>query len=453
MNRFPLICVISVILLATGPLWSQATGDAAGNSADDRMLTPPPVSGQTYPTAPISQEQSNYLRGGLSFTSAYSDNALGWTTNGHPISDVSYSVAPSIAIDATTSRMHAVLSYAPGFTFYQRTSSRNEADHNASLSFQYRLTPHVTFQAQDAFLKSSNVFNQPGVTSAGVVSGGIQAPNFSIIAPIADRLSNSGNAGLSYQFSPNGMIGGSGTFSNLHYPDPSQVPGLYDSSSQGGSAFYNHRISKMHYLGVSYQYQRFISYVTNGNSETQAHAVVLFYTVYPASNVSISFFGGPQHSGTIEPPIELLPGLFFYFREVRNWTPAAGASLSWQGRLTNVAMSYSHIIAGSGGFIGAVHMDNASASVQRQLTKRLSASVAGGYVQNNYVGNSRLGNNGHTWSGTASLQQGIGEHLNVQLGYTRLHQTYTNIPVLSAFPDTNREFVAVSYQFSRPLGR
>ena len=417
------------------------------------MLTPPPVSGQSYPTAPISQEKSNYLRGGLSFTTAYSDNALGWTTNGHPVSDVSYSVTPSIAIDETTSRMHAELSYAPGFTFYQRTSSRNEADHNASLSFQYRLTPHVTFHAQDALLKSSNAFSQPGVTSAGVVSGGIQAPNFSIIAPIADRLSNSGNTGLTYQFSPSGMIGGSGTFSNLHYPDPSQVPGLYDSSSQGGSAFYNHRVSKMHYLGVSYQYQRFISNVTNGSSETQAHAIVLFYTMYPASNVSISFFGGPQHSATIEPPIELLPGLFFHFREVRNWTPAAGASFSWRGRLTNVAMSYSHIISGSGGFIGAVHMDDASASIQRQLTKRLSASVAGGYTQNNYVGNSRLGTNGHTWSGTASLQQGIGEHLNVQLGYTRLHQTYTNIPVLSAFPDTNREFLSVSYQFSRPLGR
>ena len=451
MKRILLISVLWVMPLIAAPLWSQVPDDAAAN-ADDRMLTPPPISGQAYPTAPMSQEKSNYVRGGVNFTSAYTDNALGGTS-GYPVSDVSYSVAPSIEIDKNTSRMNTILSYAPGFTFYQRTSARNEADHNASLSFQYRLTPHVTLHAQDAFQKSSNVFNQPDVTSAGVVSGGIQAPNFSIIAPVADRLSNLGNTGVSYQFSPNGMIGGSGTFSNLHYPDPSQVPGLYDSSSQGGSAFYNHRISKMHYLGVSYQYQRFVSYVTAGNGETQTHAIVLFYTLYPASNASISFFGGPQHSETIEPPLQLVPGLFLRLPTVRAWTPTAGASLSWQGHVTSVAMSYSHVIAPGGGLIGAVHMDSASASVRRQLTKRLSASVAGAYAQNNYVGNSPLANNGHTWSGTADLQRGIGEHLNVQLGYTRLHQTYTNVPLLSVFPDTNREFVAVSYSFSRPLGR
>ena len=61
--------------------------------------------------------------------------------------------------------------------------------------------------------------------------------------------------------------------------------------------------------------------------------------------------------------------------------------------------------------------------------------------------------NGHTVSGTASLQQQFGQHLNVQLGYTRLHQNYSAVAVLAATPDTNREFVSISYQFSRPLGR
>src|SRR5579872_4606135 len=65
------------------------------NTSSDRMVTPPPVSGQTYPVALTSEERSNYLRGGLSFTSAYMDNVLGGVA-GHPISDVSYSVAPMI---------------------------------------------------------------------------------------------------------------------------------------------------------------------------------------------------------------------------------------------------------------------------------------------------------------------------------------------------------------------
>src|ERR1700733_3594484 len=38
------------------------------DNSDDRMMTPPPVSGQTYPALLMSEERANYLRGGLSFT-------------------------------------------------------------------------------------------------------------------------------------------------------------------------------------------------------------------------------------------------------------------------------------------------------------------------------------------------------------------------------------------------
>jgi hypothetical protein len=80
--------------------------------------------------------------------------------------------------------------------------------------------------------------------------------------------------------------------------------------------------------------------------------------------------------------------------------------------------------------------------------------VSGGYAQNDVIGSFLLGlNSGDSISGTASLQQMIGQHVNVQLGYTRLHQNYSNVEVISATPDTNRVFVSISYQFSRGLGR
>jgi hypothetical protein len=448
MRRFKQICAGLIMLLAS-PLWSQVgnTPPQPDNN-DSRMLTPPPVSGQTYPTALASEERSNYLRGGVTFTNAYTDNALG-AVNGHPVSDVSYSVAPMIELHETTSRLHLLLTYAPGFTFYQRTSSRNAADQNALIDFQYRLSPHVTFSARDGFQKSSNVFNQPYLTSDGAVSGGTQVANFSVIAPIADLIRNSGDVSLTYQFSPNGMIGASGTFTTLRYPNPAQVPGLYDSSSQSGSAFYSRRISKMHYLGASYQYQRLVSYPTVGLNETQTHAVVLFYTLYANSRLSVSFFGGPQHSDTV-----LFGPLLLQLPAARAWTPTAGASLSWEGRLNSAAVSYSHVISGGGGLFGAVHMDSASASVRQQITRTLSGSVAGAYVQNNAVDPFPPGTyDGHSVSGTASVQQQFGEHVNLQLGYTRLHQSYSNVAVISLTPNTNRAFISLSYQFSRPLGR
>ena len=457
MKLFQQVC-IGLLLLPAATLWSQVDNTPAApvpalvgpESTSDQMLTPPPVSGQSFPTSSTSEERSNYLRGGMAFTSAYTDNALG-SVNGHPVSDVSYSVAPFIALDETTPRLHVVSTYAPGFTFYQRESSFNEADQNASINFQYRLSPHVTFSARDGFQKSSNVFNQPDLASAGAVSGGTQEANFSVIAPIADRLSNTGNVGITSQFAANGMVGASGTFTNLHYPDQAEVPGLYDSSSQAGSVFYSLRISKMHYIGVTYEYQRLLSYPTEGQNETQTHAILFFYTLYATSRFSVSFFGGPQYSDTVQPP---LPSLPVQVPAARAWTPAAGASLSWQARLTNIAVSYSHIISGGGGLIGAVHMDSASASVRQQMTRSLSGSLAGGYVQNDVLASVLAGNiNGHTVSGTASLQQEFGQHINLQLGYTRLHQDYSSVAVLAATPNTNREFVSISYQFSRPLGR
>jgi hypothetical protein len=113
-----------------------------------------------------------------------------------------------------------------------------------------------------------------------------------------------------------------------------------------------------------------------------------------------------------------------------------------------------HVIAGGGGLTGAVQLDSATASARQQITRTLSASVAGGYARNNVIGSGlNSTNDGDTISGTISLEQQIRQRLGLQLGYTRLHQSYNNVAVLSANPETNRVFVSISYQFSRPLGR
>src|SRR6202142_289410 len=240
---------LTLALLIGAPLWAQT--DSNGNEPaapliDTTMLTPPPVSGQSYPTALGSEERSNFLRYGLSFNSAYTDNSLGGST---PVSDVSYSIWPTIALDQKTSTLHTVLTYAPGFTFYQRSSSRDAADQSLSISVTDRLSPHVTLSASDGLHKSSSVFNQLDYGSGGV-AGGAGGGNPTVIAPVSPFLSNAGNVGVSYQFAANGMIGASGTFTNLHYFNPGEVSGLSDSSSQGASVYYSLRLSRLHYVGV-----------------------------------------------------------------------------------------------------------------------------------------------------------------------------------------------------------
>ena len=407
------------------------------------MLTPAPVSGEGYSMGFTSETRSNYLRGGLMFSSAYDSEAtIG--TNGQPVSDVSYSIWPTISLDQTRSRLHWTLNYSPGFTFYQKTSSLNQENQNLGVNLSYRLSPHVTLSLRDSFQKTSNILNQPNQDFAQPVSGSMFVPNESVIAPIANVLSNTANATLTYQFSANGMVGASGTFSNLHYPNQAQVPGLGDSSSRGGSAFYNHRLSKMNYIGATYQYQMFLAYPTIGQSETQAHSVFLFYTVYFKPTFSVSFFGGPQYSNTQQ----------FGLPTSSSWSPAAGASMGWQGKVTSFALSYSRIINDGGGLSGAVESNSANASVRRQLTRTLSTSIGASYADNSILDAlPALNTSGHTISGNASLQRQFGQHLNLQLQYMRLHQSYSDIAVLSAVPDRNRESITISYQFARPLGR
>src|SRR5258708_13048352 len=97
-----------------------------------------------------------------------------------------------------------------------------------------------------------------------------------------------------------------------------------------------------------------------GISETQAYRVVFFYQLYPTSRFSISLFGGPQHSDTVLP---LLPPLQLQLSPVRAWTPAAGATISWQGRLNSLAIAYSHLISGDGPLALAVQPTRSSAPI------------------------------------------------------------------------------------------
>jgi hypothetical protein len=440
------------LLLATVPAWTQAAPAADAPAVavtglvdtGDRMLAPPPVSGEDYPVVFTSEARTNFLRGGITFDFAHSDNILGGES-ASPVSDQSYSIWPTIALDETTGRSKLTFSYAPGFTFYQKYSAFNETDQNLAADYEYRLSPHVTMRLRDSFQKSSNAYNSPAEGLAGGVSGTPGGTNNLVISPIADRVINTGNAGVTYQFSANAMIGGNVTFYNLHYPIPNQVLGeLYDSSSQVASVFHSLRLARRHYLGLTYQYQRLLAYPSGGTTETQTNGVLVFYTWLPTSRLSVSAFGGPQFAATAQiglPDSHLI-------------APSAGGSLSFQAVHTALAASYSHSISGGGGLIGASRADSANVFVRRLLTKRWQTTLSGGYVDNKIIEVSDLPNtSGHSITGSVAVVRQLTTQIEVQAGYTRLRQEYENVPVISQHPDTNREWITISYQFTKALGR
>lgn len=448
-----------LLLFSTAPLWSQGQSSTpvpavtGVESSDERMTAPPPVSGQEYPVQFTSETLENYLRGGVMFSSAYSDNVV-TSPAGNPEGDASFSVWPRIAIDQTRPRLHWSLSYAPGFTFYRRYDSYDEADQNLALTLHYELTPHVTLSLSDAFQKSSSAFNSPDQSPLGAVSGSALGSGTIVVAPIADRINNTGNVGITYQFAANTMVGVSGTFANLHYPNPSEVTppaatqtgssvlfGLYDSSSRGGTAFYSARFSKQNYLGVGYQYYDLFSYPPGLTTDTQTQTLLAFYT-FQMTSFSVSFFGGPQHSRTTQ----------ITQPSSDSWSPASGASLNWRARRSALALSYARSITAGGGLIGAGRSDTVSASARQRVTKNLTAVVEAGYADRNSILLFDLpAMNGHSISGDVSVERRVGAHFAMKAGYARLYQHYDEESAIA--PNIGREWVSISYEFARPLGR
>jgi len=435
------IC-FGLLLLVALPAWSQVDPSATGPSpaSEEPMRTPPPVSGASYPTATGSEARSNYLRAGAYFETAYDDNVLGIDSTA-PVADITYSIRPTITLDQVNARRHQSFTYSPSFTFYQRTSARNEADEVASATFQYRLSPHITVDARDAFVKTTNVLDQLD----GGVSGFTQSPVIAVVAPFADQLRNAASGEISYQVDRDGMIGGGASSTVLNYPNPGQASGLLSSHSTGGSAFYNLRLSSKQYIGATYLYSRTSSKLAIGESQVATQTLYAFYTLYLRHALSLSLSGGPQYSVVSQ---STLPSS-------SSWGPAISASAGWQGTRTSCSGSYARTVTGGDGLPGSFHSNSANADARWQWARTWTLGTSGSYVvTKNATPLSFISSpGGHSVSATAHVEHPIGERWTAAFGYTRLHQSYTGLSLITANPDSDREFVSISYQFTRPLGR
>jgi hypothetical protein len=238
------------------------------------------------------------------------------------------------------------------------------------------------------------------------------------------------------------MIGAEGTFTNLYYLQ--FVPGLYNSSSSGGSAFYSQRLSRNDYIGGTYQYSKILAYPPHAQSEIQMNTYLLFFTVYLKPTVSLSVSGGPQHYDLVQFPVP----------PTSSWQPTVTVSAGWQGTHTNFAASYSRSVTGGGGLAGVYQSDTANASARWKLASTWSVGASADYVINKDLTPSSFisTGGGHRIVGSVSAQHQLSEHFRVEFGYTQLHQSYSGIRPITSSPNINRGSVSITYNFARPLG-
>jgi len=441
MTRLLCICVL---LIGATSLWSQVEPSATGGDFDLNdlhMMTPPPVSGDAYPVMVGSEMRSNYLGGGLVFTAAYMDNLLAANGTGKPISDETYSFLPTFGIDRRTPRQGESLEYSAGATLYQNTSELNGVSQNAKAGYRFHISPYAVVEVHDAFTQNYNLFNQGNPFTGTGTSGSPGAPNSVLIAPFANQLGNSANANIDYQFGRNAMIGASGSYSFLRYSSDSQNQGLNNLYTTGATGFYSRRIARSEYVGALYQYEKYITHPVT--TYTPTHTVFGFYTHYFTQSFSLSILAGPEHyssSGSGSAKV------------VEAWTPAVQGSLGWQTRRWNATASYSHIVSGAGGLVGTYEANLVGVRVEDALSRRWTVGSSADYALFSDVNLTGV-SPGHTLAGTAFLRRKIAEKLLAEAGYEYFHQSYGITQGASYNPNSNRVYLSIAYEFSRPIGR
>jgi hypothetical protein len=170
----------------------------------------------------------------------------------------------------------------------------------------------------------------------------------------------------------------------------------------------------------------------------------LLYTIYLRPTTSLSVYAGPQYADSRGGGLP----------SSKTWSPMYGGSFAWQVQRLSFAVSGEGSIGAGGGLQGTVRGETAAASIRSRLTRSWNASVSAFYSDSGLLTPQLSATNGgHSLAGTVSLIRQIRESFNLELAYTRLHQSYANLSSLSAVPNTNRVWLSLSYQFTRPIGR
>src|SRR5713101_4374444 len=411
------------------------------DSGEDASTDVPPIpavlGGRGTSSAFLSElKRSNFLRGGVNVGATYDDNPQ--LTSPSQGSNTSESIFPNISIDESSSRMRWTLGYAGGLTVNQKFTSQNQGSHNLNFDSQFRLSPHVSLRVAENFSVTTGLFDSGNGTG---VAGGAGGPNGSLITPLATQRSTLTTVEMNYHFALNDLVGASGSFYNLNFPDAGAQ--LTDSQTASGSAFWLHRFFPRDWGGVSYRFDRI-----NGDGETRAHSFMVVNTLNLSNHITVTGFVGPQYSENQALVSNVLQP------QSNNWSVAGGAEAGWQDQHTGLSAGYSRSVSDGGGLLGPVRLQNVHASFRRELIPGWAAALTVTHGTNQALTPSSAASSINLTSAGVSLERNVGKSVGFRLGYTHDFQEQLGAPGSSPTLDAsrNRFFAMLSYQWAKPLG-
>ncbi len=436
------IFLVVLLLALASPICSQES--SVSDSQDTSQgSTPASLAGQKPSIRPLTEGAGpNFLSGGIAITQLYTDNAELSTAN--KVSDLSYAIAPHLAITKSTVRLSYDVGVLGGFLVNRKLNNRNQATEGATGDLAYRVSQFVSLRFSDSFTNSSGLWSgaNGGTFSSQTGIGSLEQPNNSAFSFDQFR-QNTALAELSGQLNAAGFAGIRATHTYLSFPaapiDP-VLGALYGGNSYSAEAFYNHQFSARNWGGVTVRAQRFD--IERSLGRTDAATFLLMYAVNLRPNASLSFFGGPELSVSSTPQ-GALPSVTF---QRRLWSPVAGTEFGWQGRRNSAMASFTRQISNSGGLQSAVTLSAFEGQCLRQFGRHLQIGPAFAYSRNEpLVTSARF----RTYSGQLQSIYRVGKYSFIA-GYARDDRAE-----LGGSEDStaNRIWLSFSLDFVKSLGR
>jgi len=384
----------------------------------------------------------NVLLLGLDFGTNYDDNVFG--NNQQRVGDAEFSIGPSLSLRREGNRVGLALTYQPHFRIYRNASELNTLDQVAGLDWSYRATSRLSFRGRISATYSNGLFrpsqNEEFLPGLGSPSG----LNQTVYTPTLRQFSFSSRLDAGYQVGPHDSVELYAGESLLNFDQQvSNVEGLGNTRETDAGLIYQHRISPHATLGLDYLFQN-IDF--GPSSRTQVHSGFISYAQQLSPSVTMSVFGGPQHSLS-NYIFSLALGPFLIQAPVSSpsWNWALGGTLTKRLNNTVFDLSAQHQVSNGAGLIGAVVGTSAGASVRRRLPGHWDAVWSGSYAKNTDLISRGPASDYQSETAGFGLTHPITDRLSLRVGYDFLHQRGTGQSPL--FGEVDRDLVSIQFSY------
>jgi hypothetical protein len=391
----------------------------------------------------------NFLTAGLRVSGDYDDNAL--NSNQNQQSNLVASIQPRLGWHVSGAAIDWESDYAPALSRSQRFSAYDSFSHLLDSALQVRVTKRLWLRAHEAFLSSTNPFDQLHATESATAPGSHGVPDVALPATTGGVRTEQASIGAVYALSAHSTAGIDGEFFSAKYnllpsvETPGQV--LQDSRTAGGHGYYTRQVTPHQWTGFNYHVQKAI--FNHGQSSSLVHSLAYTHTIMFSRSMTCAFFAGPERSVTENAPGTFAPLAAVLSGSRSNWYWSGGATGRWIGKQTTLTASFSRQV-NSGGVLGVAKLSHASAELSQQFARKWTARLLASYDENlalatpmalSYV------------SVVGGLTDRLSPNLSLEFQYWRVHSSSTGSLPAVLLADHNRVSMSLTYDFRYPLSR